>query len=366
MAKERIRKFKPVRRSNRLYLANKQFNLTNLIPHIGMALLVILVLVGSSFNRQGYFSSYASLRQSILEPGEIKVIALSLDKYTPFIKESQSEFIQSLEGGPLTTTTAQGYIDQPQLALATTNGLNGHSGRKPKSELISHYRVRRGDTISKIAQRFFISVNTLRWANHLSNLDYLRPGQRLVVPRRNGVWYTIRPGEALSMIVRRLNGNLKSTLAFNGLGKGNKVYRHQKVLIIGGKKPIPSVASAVSYSSYSRPSYQPRPRYHAHSSYNRFSYGWCTWYVASRRNISWSGNAGAWLYNARAVGYPTGYSPSPGAIMVTGESAVGHVAYVEAVYGNMIKVSEMNYRGWGIVSTRTLSAHSSFIWGYIY
>lgn len=100
---------------------------------------------------------------------------------------------------------------------------------------------------------------------------------------------------------------------------------------------------------------------------NVFPYGYCTYYVAQRRVVTWRGNAGTWLSGAQAQGYATGGTPKVGAIMVTAEgSSAGHVAYVEKVDGNMITVSEMNYRGFGVISTRTLSASSSFIKGFIY
>ena len=121
-------------------------------------------------------------------------------------------------------TTVQGYIDQPQIALAAaTNGNNSTNGVKDRNDLISHYTVQNNDTVSSIALKFGVSVNTLRWANKISNLDYVRPGQRLIIPERNGVWYTVAKGDSLSNLIKKFNGNLKATLTFNGLGKGNSI-----------------------------------------------------------------------------------------------------------------------------------------------
>ena len=68
---------------------------------------------------------------------------------------------------------------------------------------------------------------------------------------------------------------------------------------------------------------------------NSFPWGQCTWYVASLREVPWSGNADQWLGNAAAMGYSTGRTPRPGAIVVwgpgNGYSYYGHVAYVVAV-----------------------------------
>jgi mannosyl-glycoprotein endo-beta-N-acetylglucosaminidase len=68
------------------------------------------------------------------------------------------------------------------------------------------------------------------------------------------------------------------------------------------------------------------------------------------------------------MGYATGQVPEPGAIMVTWESIFyGHVAYVEQVNadGSFI-ISEMNYKGWNTIDTRTLRTNQVPLIGFIY
>ena len=53
--------------------------------------------------------------------------------------------------------------------------------------------------------------------------------------------------------------------------------------------------------------------------------------------------------------------------MVTRESSVGHVAYVESVDpSGAFTVSEMNFEGFGIVSKRSFASVPSFVVGFIY
>ncbi len=100
---------------------------------------------------------------------------------------------------------------------------------------------------------------------------------------------------------------------------------------------------------------------------NHFSPGYCTWYVANRRPIPWFGNAIEWFTNARAYGFPEGGAPAVGAVMVTGESSAGHVAYVESVNADgSWTVSEMNFAGWGVVSRRTIQRGQVPVIGFIY
>ncbi len=100
---------------------------------------------------------------------------------------------------------------------------------------------------------------------------------------------------------------------------------------------------------------------------NHFPFGWCTYYVATRRYVPWLGNAITWLWGARTFGFATGSVPRVGAIMVTAESVWGHVAYVEQVSssGSFI-VSEMNYNAWGVVDFRNVVPGKVPILGFIY
>ena len=113
--------------------------------------------------------------------------------------------------------------------------------------------------------------------------------------------------------------------------------------------------------------YRVAPDYSLVTGPHYFPYGYCTYYVSQKRTITWTGNAGVWLGAAKAQGLTTGDDPKPGAILVTSEGGrTGHVAYVESVHGDQFTVSEMNYKGYGIVSTRTLTTSYGSIKGFIY
>jgi surface antigen len=107
---------------------------------------------------------------------------------------------------------------------------------------------------------------------------------------------------------------------------------------------------------------------------NGFTYGYCTWWVATKRSIPWRGNAVQWWWNARAFGFAEGSAPQAGAIMVMGVSGTspqGHVGYVESVNPNgSFVVSEMNWwgvpgGGWGRVDYRTVTSMRGIL-GFIY
>jgi surface antigen len=65
---------------------------------------------------------------------------------------------------------------------------------------------------------------------------------------------------------------------------------------------------------------------------NSFVPGQCTWGIASRLPITWSGNANEWAVNAQAQGIEVTNTPTVGSIAQTsGDSYLGHVALVESL-----------------------------------
>lgn len=254
-------------------------------------------------------------------------------------------------------TTSEAFLTKR--APIITSAVNGRS--------ISNYTVANGDTVSTIAQKFGITSDTVLWANSMDANSVLKPGAQLIILPVNGLLYTASGGETLEELASKYQSSANLIDSYNQL-EGKAPTGGQRLIIPDGVKPeapkppaptqptkIASVSSGVS-SSF-RPSY----------GNNGYAYGYCTYYVASRRGVpsNW-GNASQWYYNAIASGYSVGSTPRPGAIAQTsgGWGGFGHVAYVESVNGSSVTVSEMNYNGgWNRVSSRTVPA-SSF--RYIY
>ncbi len=100
---------------------------------------------------------------------------------------------------------------------------------------------------------------------------------------------------------------------------------------------------------------------------NRFTSGYCTDWAARQTGwVDWHGNAKTWGSNAAANGHKVGKEyAATGAIVQTRESSYGHVAYVKEVKGNQVIISEMNYKGRGVVSERTLNINDPKIVTFI-
>lgn len=231
------------------------------------------------------------------------------------------------------------------------------------------YEVRSGDNVSSIASKFNITVNTILWSNELDNVDSIMPGDKIFILPVAGVTYTVKAGDNLDAIANKYKAEKGKIIAFNDLPADGELKVGEQIIIPDGQKEI--AAPAVPRTPIAARPYEPFAPSGAVLSGkagtgHRFPYGYCTWYVAQRKYIPWSGNAGTWLYHAKSMGYSTGKTPRPGAIIVTSESWWGHVGIVEKISGGDITISEMNYKAYAKKDFRIIDAGSRIIKGYIY
>jgi surface antigen/LysM repeat protein len=247
--------------------------------------------------------------------------------------------------------TAGGLIMRVSLPLADA----------PPRRDIFYYTLKPGDTVENVAGQFGLTANTLRWANQVTSVTTLRPGMRLIVPPVNGVLVRVGPGMTLASLALRYGVDPQGIIDFNYLRDPDHLQPGSMLMLPDGRgPPLADPQKRPSVVRRSAGVAQPPMKYvgTVRGSNGRFPYGYCTWWVAQKRSIPWTGDAWQWWYNARLFGAAEGQTPRPGAIMVAGisfTSPVGHVAYVESVNSDgSFVVSEMNWGRWGVVDFRTL------------
>ncbi|MGJ8668356.1 MAG: LysM peptidoglycan-binding domain-containing protein [Oceanococcus sp.] len=106
-----------------------------------------------------------------------------------------------------------------------------------KASRTSIYTVRSGDTLSSIARRFGTSVGRIQTANGISNPQHLRVGVRLKVPSNklsSYAWHTIRSGQTVESIARKYGVSVQSIASANDLSNINRIRVGQKLKVPGG------------------------------------------------------------------------------------------------------------------------------------
>jgi murein DD-endopeptidase MepM/ murein hydrolase activator NlpD len=68
---------------------------------------------------------------------------------------------------------------------------------------IIEYVVKEGETLSAIAQKFNVSIDTISWANNIKSVKNIKAGQRLKIPPVTGVVHTVKRGETVYSIAKK-------------------------------------------------------------------------------------------------------------------------------------------------------------------
>lgn len=112
------------------------------------------------------------------------------------------------------------------------------------------YVVQRGDTLSHIARRYGVSVETLLRANGLFNAHAIYADQRLVIPGAGetapapvpvmGDTYVVRHGDSLSKIAQRFGTSTTTLARLNGIANPSAIYPGQVLRLSGMAAAAPS------------------------------------------------------------------------------------------------------------------------------
>jgi len=235
----------------------------------------------------------------------------------------------------------------------------------PTRTEIEKYIVQPGDTIYSIAQDFNVSVNTILWENKLTLNSIIKPGQVLRILPVSGVSHKVKPGDTVKKIAQLYRADEEEIIKFNNLEE-EPLKVGDIIIIPEGKIPPPPPAPRIARKSEKIWPADLGEKTRRGRNCRDFYPGQCTWYVAQKICITFSGHAKDWLKNAVRAGYQIGKIPKVGAIVSLRETWYGHVAIVEEVKENSIVISEMNHLGPWRVNKREININDWRINGYIY
>lgn len=99
------------------------------------------------------------------------------------------------------------------------------------------YTVRKGDTLSRIANRYGITVNEIVELNNIQNPNLIYVGQELKIPLNNSinqmqsVYYTVKRGDRLWRIAKMYRTTVSNIARLNGISNPNLIYAGQVLRI---------------------------------------------------------------------------------------------------------------------------------------
>lgn len=138
-------------------------------------------------------------------------------------------------------------------ALLPTVGLDGTTEEEVVTD-ISVYVVRKGDTISQIADMFEVTPDTIRWSNDLKVGQKLVEGDILLISPVSGVIHTVVKGETLNTIAKKYKVDVSEITSFNDLPEDGKLEVGDEIIVPGGeianspaKKTAPKTSTKEKY-----------------------------------------------------------------------------------------------------------------------
>lgn len=209
------------------------------------------------------------------------------------------------------------------------------------SDQISLHMVDVGDSISKIAEMYGVSVNTIVWANELSSDRDIQPGQTLLILPVSGVQHVVKKGDSVRSLAKKysdddienLDDFIEEIISYNDLAEDGVLVVGETVTIPGGqieeeKVAVATKSGTTKMSSGSGPSIS---GYYVHP---------------LPGSVKTQGIHG---YNALDFGAPSG---TPIRAAAGGRVIVSRVGGWNGGYGNYIVIDHPN-------GTQTLYSHNS-------
>ena len=108
---------------------------------------------------------------------------------------------------------SQELSPQAQVLQVTDVGTATEISEKVRDKSFD-YAVQPGDTLSGIATKFGISVDTVRWENNLGKNGAIKPGQVLKILPVTGVRHKVGRGETIYSIAKKYGANSQAIVDF--------------------------------------------------------------------------------------------------------------------------------------------------------
>jgi len=206
---------------------------------------------------------------------------------------------------------------------------------------IVEYIIQNGDTVSSIAEKFGISINTILWENNLTARSSLKLGQKLTILPISGVTYRIKRGDTAGTLAKKYGVNVEDILKYNQMASATDLVINQKIILPGAR---PTAVTTTTRTTATRSPIASQPTNLQPSSEQRA--GW-VWPAACRRVSQYYKRSHTGIDIACGMGVPE-YAAAAGVVdTVRGGWSGG--------YGNNIVISH----GGGV---KTLYGHMSVIY----
>lgn len=143
------------------------------------------VFAGVLYHKRGMYA------QPLLHSAMMAMIFLGIT-FGPSLV--QSSFATDEDGSALTGEVLGATLDSSGIVTLVSD--------KPPSE-VRDYSIKDGDTLSGVAAKFDVSVDTIKWANESVDWKKIKPGTVVKIPPVTGLVYKVKPGDTIYSIAKK-------------------------------------------------------------------------------------------------------------------------------------------------------------------
>ncbi len=145
----------------------------------------------------------------------------------PGTNQSDPRFAQAIESSGEDTATVESFYDT-----------HTEISKKRRSKIEEH-KVESGETLSEIATKYEIDVDTIKWANDITNVNTVKPGDTLKILPISGVAHTVVKGDTLESVAKKYSAEQQAILSwpYNDIGDDLKLKVGQMLIVPDGVPP---------------------------------------------------------------------------------------------------------------------------------
>lgn len=121
-------------------------------------------------------------------------------------------------------------------AVGPTGVYDGDDSLDAASFGTSVYVVRKGDSLSVIADMFGVSVNTILWANDMKKGEKLVPGDVLFILPVSGLEHKVTKGQTLKGIAQLYKADVLEISQYNNIAEGSALTEGDTLIIPNAQK----------------------------------------------------------------------------------------------------------------------------------
>ncbi len=162
---------------------------------------------GKSLISTGLYAKRGKYSQPFLHATMMVLVVFGLILGPKFVQNSLAE--ESVAYGGSTNSLGGNVLG----TSLNATGLVTLESDKPRDSTVE-YTVRDGDTLSSIAQKFDVSIDSVKWVNDKVDWQKIKPGEMVSVPPVTGIVYKVRAGDTIYSIAEKFQTNAQGMVDF--------------------------------------------------------------------------------------------------------------------------------------------------------